>query len=174
MIKIFEEQIDTHWIDLVYDLSASHYNFVRLSNYQDFLFDRYMARLDTAIETALHDLGSMDDKIVLHGNLQKAADNVSGIYQEFKSEIFTNMREILVKADSNDEIMVAFYVLYTVYAEMQDDKELRFQISGYNPLFYKTLQDFALIYSEAVGMPLPLTQGFLDGLEMFQNPNIYN
>ena len=174
MLKIFEEQIDTHWVDLVYDLSASHYNFVRLSNYQDFLFDRYMARLDTAIETALNDLGKMDDATILRGNLDKAANEVQGVYHQFRVEIFTIMGEILNKADSNDEVMVAFYVLYTVYAEMQDDQELRFQISGYNPLFYKTLEDFSMIYSDAVGMPLPLSDGFQDGLKMYQNPNVYN
>lgn len=174
MLKIFEEQIDAHWVDLVSDLSASHYNFVRLSNYQDFLFDRYMARLDTAIEKALDGLGNYDDDIILDEELQKAASDVHGIYHQFKAELFVIMRDILIKADSNNEVMVAFYVLYTIYAEMQDDQELRFQISGYNPLFYQTLQDFVLIYADAIGMPLPLNEGFRDGLDMYQNPGIHN
>lgn len=173
MLKIFEEQIDAHWIDLVSDLSASHYNFVRLSNYQDFLFDRYMARLDTAIEKALDGLGNYDDDIILAEELQKAASDVHGIYHQFKAELFVIMRDILIKADSNDEVMVAFYVLYTVYAEMRDDNELRFQISGYNELFYKTLQDFALIYADAIGMPLPLNEDFQDALIMYQNSGKY-
>lgn len=76
--------------------------------------------------------------------------------------------------DILSKVYTFIYITNTIYAEMQDDQELRFQINGYNPLFYKTLQDFVLIYADAIGMPLPLNEGFRDGLDMYQNPGIHN
>lgn len=165
IFELFEDPITEDWINQISELSHSHYSFIKLSGYQEFLFDRYMQKFEDAAEEALDSLDSYDtDDIDLNQDLDKTADEIKGIFGHFLLKVFSTVESILTKVDTNQELVVAFYVLYTIYAQMEEDYEMRIQIMGYNPLFYKTLKDFMTIYSEVFHIDLPLPETFQDCL----------
>ena len=157
LVELFEDPISEDWITPVLGLSHNHYSFVKLSGYQEFLFDRYMRRLDDAIEEALDTLEMYEEEdIDLIQDLEKSADEIKGIFNRFIQRVFSTIESILAKVDTNQELTVAFYVMYTIYGQMRDDFESRIHINGYNPLFYKTLRDFVTLYIEVFHENLPL------------------
>ncbi len=165
IFELFEDPITEDWINQISELSHNHYSFIKLSGYQEFLFDRYMQKLDDAVEEALDSLDSYDsDDIDLNHDLDKTADEIKGVFDHFLLKVFSTVESILTKVDTNQELVVAFYVLYTLYAQMEEDHEIRIQIMGYNPLFYKTLKDFMTIYAEVFQTDLPLPEAFQDCL----------
>ncbi len=164
MFDIFDKNITEHWIDLVIELSRNHYSNVRLSGYQELLFDRYLRKFDEAIENALQNLGTVDEDIDLDQDFEKSANEAKNIFQQFMIQVFSTMGKILDKIDTNQELVVAFYVLYTIYAQMQDDSIMEIQVNGHNSLFYKTLKDFVTIYAEVFQEDLPFPEDFREQL----------
>ena len=164
MFDVFDENITEHWIDLVIELSRNHYSNVRLSGYQEFLFDRYLKKFDGAIENALQNLGTFDEDINLDQDFEKTANEANDIFQQFMIQVFSTMGKILGKIDTNQELVVAFYVLYTIYAQMQDDYAMEIQINSHNSLFFKALKDFTTVYTEVIQEDLPLPEDFREQL----------
>ena len=165
IFELFEDPITEDWINQISELSYNHYSFIKLSGYQEFLFDRYLQKLDDAVEDALDSLDSYDIvDIDLDQDLDKSADRIKGVFDHFLLKVFSTVESILTKIDTNQELVAAFYVLYTIYAQMEEDHEIRIQVKGYNPLFYKTLRDFTTIYAEVFHTDLPLPEAFQDCL----------
>ncbi len=165
IFELFEDPITKDWINQISELSHNHYSFIKLSGYQEFLFDRYMQKLDDVVEEALDSLDSYDtDDIDLDQDLDKSANKIKGVFDHFLLQVFSTIESILTKIDTNQELVAAFYVLYTIYAQMEEDYEIRIQVMGYNPLFYKTLRDFMTIYTEVFHEDLPLPEAFQDCL----------
>jgi hypothetical protein len=165
MLKLFEDPITEDWITPISELSHNHYSFVNLTGYQEFIFDRYMQKLDNAIKEALDTLDTYDeDDINQNQDLKQSANEIKGVFDQFMVQVFSTIGSILTKADTNQELVVVFYVLYTIYTQLEEDYEIRIQIRGYNPLFYKTLKDFITLYAEIFHKDLPLPEAFQDCL----------
>ena len=87
------------------------------------------------------------------------SSSVKTIFDTFIFGIYSTVGLILKEIHTNQELLVVFHVLYSIYGELQEDEE---KLNQWNPnaLFARTLHDFRDIYFEIFKEQLPLFPRF--------------
>ena len=152
------DPISSNWINSISVLGLTGKIFVQLTEWQEWLFDQYIIKFDKAINNALLWLDTLENDPGLSNDFDELVFDMQKISDRFLSEIYSTMGQILIEMDTNQELLVAFYVFYCIYTEMNEENHLCSQMIHGNPIFYRALKDFSTIYSENVLEDLPLPE----------------